>query len=131
MKFLQNIVREADAAFLDLDVAVRYDEEDMPNDAPLREGKSWKAVINLATHTIENWPIGKALKFEDMKICDEGTYILLDADKKELARIEGYVPNNLLPGDYGDYLSLDIDENGVILNWLSNASLEDFEEDSE
>lgn len=121
------VKKEIEAKYLDLDVAVRYDEEDMPNDAPLRNGKEWKAFINLETATIENWPKGKTLSFHDMKVCDEGIYILLDADKNEITRIEGYAPNSLLPGEYGDYLDMDIDENGKITNWLESANLEDFE----
>jgi hypothetical protein len=64
-----------------------------------------------------------------MKVCDEGVYILLDADRKEITRRTGYVPNRLLPGDYGDYLSVDIDENGKITNWLKSPSLEEFEDE--
>jgi hypothetical protein len=126
-----SVKKEVEAKYLDLDVAVRYNDEDMAYDAPLRDGKSWKAVINLDEGRIENWPQGETLSFHDMKICDEDIYILLDADKKEITRIEGYVPNSLLPGEYGDYLDMDIDETGKITNWLTNASLEDFEADSE
>jgi hypothetical protein len=126
-----SVKQTIEAKYLDLDVAVRYDEEDMPNDAPLRDGKAWKALINLDERRIESWPQGKTLSFHDMKVCDEGIYILLDADKKEITRIEGYVPNKLLPGEFGDYLDMDIDENGIITNWLSGASLEDFEKHAE
>lgn len=119
------------AKYLELDVAVRYDDEDMAYDAPLRDGKSWKAKIDLDSGVILNWPEGKILSFQDMKICDEGIYVLYDKNMKEVARIEGYVPNKLLPGEYGDYLSLDINEEGKIINWLEDANLEDFEQDSE
>ena len=120
------VLKEVDVKYLDLDVAVRYEDEDMPHDAPLRDGDSWKALINLDTGYIMNWKKGECLKFY-MKVCDQGTYILLDADKEEITRIEDdYVPNSLLPGEYGDYLELDIDETGKILNWLSDADLTDF-----
>lgn len=64
-----------------------------------------------------------------MKVCDQGTYVLLDADLKELARLENeYVPCDLFRGSGGDYLELDIDETGKITNWLENANLSDFED---
>lgn len=115
--------------YLDLEVAVRYDEEDIPNDAPLRVGDLWKAVIDLEDGTVVNWPQGKTLSMDSMKVCDEGVYILRDADMQEVLRREDYVPNNLLPGEYGDYLSLKIDEAGKITNWLVYADLSDFKQD--
>ncbi len=114
------------AKYLSVDVAVQYDDEDMAYDAPMREGKTWKATIDLDTKKILNWPEGKSLSFKDMKICDEGIYILLDENKDEITRIEGYVPNNLLPGDYGDYLSLTISEDGTITNWPDVTDFSDF-----
>ena len=122
---------EAVAKYLKMSVDVRYDDEDMPFDAPMRAGDNWEATIDLDEKRIENWPQGQTLSFEDMKVCDQGTYILLDADNNEITRIEGYVPNKLLPGEYGDYLSLDIDETGKITNWLEWPSLADFESEEE
>ena len=122
---------EAVAKYLKMSVDVRYDDEDMPFDAPMRAGDNWEATIDLDEKRIENWPQGQTLSFEDMKVCDQGTYILLDADNNEITRIEGYVPNKLLPGKYGDYLSLDIDETGKITNWLDQPSLTDFVEEVE
>jgi hypothetical protein len=120
--------REVNVKYLSLTVAVRYDDEDMPFDAPMRRGDLWDAVINLDTHTVEDWPQGQTLAF-DMKVCDQGTYVLLDADLKELARLENeYVPCDLFRGSGGDYLELDIDETGKITNWLENANLSDFED---
>jgi hypothetical protein len=62
-------------------------------------------------------------------VCDEGIYILLDVDRKEIARRNDYVPNRLLPGNHGDYLSLDIAENGKITNWLKSPSVAQFEDE--
>lgn len=118
---------EVPVRYLELEVAVRFEEEDMPNDAPLRIGDLWKAVIDLETGVIQDWPQGKTLSF-DMKVCDQGTYILRDAEMKEVERIEeDYVPGNLLP-EGGDYLTLKIDETGKITNWLKHPTLEDFQE---
>lgn len=120
--------REIEAKYLTISVAVRYEDEDMPYDAPLRQRNIWVATIDLDAHTIRNWPQGKTLNF-DMKVCDQGTYVLLDENWNDVRRLEDeYVPNSLLPGRYGDYLTLDIDETGKITNWKDDANLSDFEE---
>lgn len=121
--------REVNVKYLMLSVAVRFDDEDMPYDAPLRDGDTWDAVIDLDTHTIEDWPQGQTLGFH-MKVCDQGFYTLLDASMNEVTSLENaYVPSRLLPGAFGDYLELYIDEAGKIVNWLENASLKNFEDD--
>lgn len=120
------VTKIVDVKYVEICVAVRYGDEDMPYDAPMRVGDKWNALIDIDQGRVIDWPQGEKLKFS-MKICDEGTYILLDADENEVYRIdEDYVPNSLLPGEYGDYLSLDIDETGKITNWKNNASLCDF-----
>ena len=107
-------------------VAVRYDEEDIPNDFPLRTGDIWNAVIDIDAGRVIDWSKGEKGNLE-MKICDEGSYYLLDEDDNVVLSLEqDYVPNKLLPGEYGDYLKLHIDENGLITNWYSKPSIEDF-----
>ena len=58
------------------------------------------------------------------KMRDEGTYILLDNEKEEIAEHEGYVPSFFPYGadgkgsHHGDYVDLWIDiETGTIVNW--------------
>ena len=46
------------------------------------------------------------------KVCDEGTYTLLDQDMAKIVEIESYVPNCI--GKYGDYIVMEIDEDGYI-----------------
>lgn len=114
--------------YLSLSVAVRFGDEDMPFDAPLRDGDMWEAVIDLDTHTIAGWPQGKTLNF-DMKVRDGGSYILLDVERNEVAQMKNeYVPDGLFEGSGGDYLELNIDETGKIVNWLENANLKNFED---
>lgn len=123
--------KELEAKFVQISVPVRYGEEDIPNDFPLRKGDTWSAIIDLDTQIIENWPQGKTGEFH-MDIVDEGSYFILDAERNIIAKIEeDYVPNNLLPGKYGDYLTLKIGEDGKVLNWSRNADLSDFEESEE
>ena len=67
------------------------------------------------------------------KICDSGTYFLLDKDKKVICKIAGYVPNGLIPNpdDCGDYIRLRINSDDTIENWPENLDYSDFIEGSE
>lgn len=111
--------------FVRIEVAVRYEEEDMPNDFPMRDGDMWKATVEIDTGRILDWPTGKSGSFY-MKVCDSGTYILWDASGKHIAEIQGYCPNDLIPGEYGDYIDLKINDDGIITNWPKTKSLEQF-----
>jgi len=109
-----------------VNLPVRYDEEDIPNDFPLREGKMWNAKIEIDTGKIEGWPMGQVGEFY-MKVVDEGTYRLLDDKGAVVASIEqNYVPHGVIPGEYGDYVDFDIDANGVITNWPKRPDIREF-----
>lgn len=97
------------------ELPVRYEEEDIPNDFPMRKGDMWTVTIDLATHAIRGWPKGRAERV-DMKVCDEGRYFLLSGDNIVATRDRDYVPG-CIPGRYGDYIEFEIDENGVLKNW--------------
>lgn len=126
MKAIIKVEKEVDVKYVKLQVAVRYDDEDIPYDFPLRNGNMWNAVIDIDNGIVIDWPKGEKGNLE-MKVCDEGSYYLLDENHETILSIEGdYVPNKLLPGSYGDYLKLHIGENGVISNWYSKPSIDDF-----
>lgn len=126
MKATIKVEKEVEIKYVKLQVAVRYDEEDIPNDFPLRNGNMWNAKIEIDKGIVVDWPQGQKGNLE-MKICDEGSYYLLDENDNVILSIEeDYVPNKLLPGSYGDSLKLHIGENGVISNWYSKPSIEDF-----
>lgn len=51
------------------------------------------------------------------KVCDSGTYVLMDTNRNTIKEHDGYVPD-FFPGGGGDYLELDIElATGKILNW--------------
>lgn len=109
-----------------VNLPVRYDEEDIPNDFPLREGKMWNAKIEIDTGKIENWPVGQVGEFY-MKVVDEGMYRLLDDKGAVVAAIEqDYVPHGVIPGEYGDYVDFNIDVGGVITNWPKRPDIREF-----
>jgi len=125
MKVTIPTTKEIDIKYITLKLAVRYEEEDMPNGAPMREGDMWKASVEIDSGIIINWPQGQTLDLY-MKVCDEGIYKLFDADWNELACVDGYVPHGIVPGKYGDYVELKINEFGIITNWPTKPTFGDF-----
>lgn len=118
---------EVDAKFLFVDAGVRYWEDSLIDGVedtdgsltPCRVSNRWMPQIDIESGLILNWEIGKSAEIH-FKVCDDGTYRLLDARHIEIISIEDdYVPNCMCPGDqgYGDYIIMDIDANGYIQNW--------------
>lgn len=129
MKITVPSAKEIEITHVLIDVPVRYDEEDIPNDFPLRQGNRWRGTVDIDTGKIKEWPAGKSGDIEFMKVCDSGSYALLDAQGNAVAKLENdYVPNNLIPPDdgYGDYISLFIDEAGVVTNWPKRPDVSQF-----
>lgn len=103
---------------------------------PLREGTSadndslgggnWCPTIDLDTGIIENWPAGTTASIH-YKVCDDGDYELLDANREVVKAIDGYVPSIMCPeGEgFGDYVIMEIDSDGKIAKW--RADLSEFE----
>lgn len=137
MKAKIKVIREFDIKTLEVQAHVRYWEDgevDGVEDTegkliPCREGDLWKPVIDIETGQITNWQQGKVAKVH-YKVCDAGTYILKDDNGVQVLSVDGYVPSCLSPNDsgYGDYIILEIDENGLIDNFLCDESTieEDF-----
>jgi hypothetical protein len=115
--------------YIRIEVPVRYDDEDIPYDFPLRENDTWHALINIDTGEVIGWPKGKSGDLH-MKVCDEGTYTLTDAVGGIIAAIEqNYVPNGVVPGSYGDYIELHINADGIITNWPKHPDVSEFFKD--
>lgn len=108
-------------------VVVPVDDEDLQSlreDAPsipidrqldpgVDEGKL-SLLLDLDTGKVRFWP-GKPAKVH-LKVRDGGAYTLLDADLNTVSTREGeYVPD-FFPGEhYGDYLILDIADDGTVM----------------
>lgn len=122
---------EVEASFIQINVPVRYGTEDIPEDFPFRrpwrkgdtgdESPSrrhdrWDVTVAIDNGQIQGWPAGVSAEL-DMKVTDEGTYILLDHAGEALADIyENYVPE-CVPGRYGDYVEMTIGPDGTIKEW--------------
>jgi len=117
-----------DAAFIEVEAGVRYWEDASVNGAPdedgtlipFREGDLWRPKINLETGAVVDWPEGMTADVH-YKVCDAGTYWLLDANGSRIAKREdNYVPGAFLcHGDngYGDYIILSIGADGKIASY--------------
>ena len=125
---------EEDIKYLHASCGVRYWEDSTINGrsdteegsfVPCRDGDYWEPVIEIETGTIENWEKGKTASIH-YKVCDDGTYGLYNEHRKEIARIENdYVPKIMYPKEngYGDYVIMDVDENGKIKDWKCDKHL--------
>lgn len=134
MKVTIKVDKEVDIKYCQIKAQVRYWDDatvDGVEDTegtliPCREGELWCPLINIETGEIINWSKGVSAKVH-YKVCDAGSYYLQDNDYVTHLSIEDdYVPNGLIPGEYGDYIIMDIDMNGKIKQWKSRIDLSDF-----
>lgn len=92
--------------------------------------KCFVLTIDVETGQVINWPKNSPYDFFDVKIIDEGEYILLDKNCKVIAEYKGYVPDcvGCVGCDgYGDYLEFEIDSASSIPNWnFTQEHLDDF-----
>ena len=135
MKISLKIEKEFDVKYLKAICSVRYWEDGTINgesdkdgsQTPCANGDNWEPLIEINSGKILNWEQGKTASLH-YKICDCGVYQLLDENKEKIHEIEGYVPKVMCPKEngYGDYLIMDIDENGFIKNFNEDMIEEDF-----
>jgi hypothetical protein len=126
MKVTLKVVKEFDAKYLVVEADVRYwedaivngEEDSLGTKIPCREGNAWCPVIDVDTGQIINWTFGITASTH-YKVCDAGIYELQTADNELIVRKDGYVPRCLSPkgNGYGDYIIMNIDENGMIDKW--------------
>jgi len=118
-------IKEYDVRYLVLSVVVNYEDEQMPYDFFGRIGDIWKVRIDIDEHVIVGW--NRAAASVHLKVVDQGCYTLYTLEDWEVdSIINNYVPNNLIPGSYGDYIELEIDDCGGITNWSDSADFSDF-----
>ena len=86
---------------------------------PCREGEYWEPLIEIETGKITNWEQGVTANIH-YKVCDDGTYRLLDESANTIKSIDGYVPKIMCPNGngFGDYIIMDVDKDGFIQNWV-------------
>ena len=161
MKLTIKIIKEVEAKYIQVDTVVRYWQDTEVNgelDVDFHESKGhgepkipcavrvkdnpenciysdhwhWKPLINIETGKIENWK--KGVKADVCyKVCDEFACDVLDTEGNKLFSYEGYVPNFMCPREngYGDYIDMEIDEEGFIKDWDKEQVAEQFDAEDE
>lgn len=135
MKAQIKITKTVDLVTLHVKAGVRYWEDTTVNGVkdengtliPCREGDYWCPIINIETGIITNWTKGTTASTH-YKVCGDGVYTLKDETGNVEVIKDYYVPDilDLYDDSYGDYIILNIDENGQIADWNNNPSIEDF-----
>lgn len=83
-------------------------------------------LIEVDTGKVVSWQGSEPVNIHD-KVRDNGVYTLFGSDGLEVVKIDNYsVPNNLIPGDYGDYINLEINSDGFVTNWPKYPSVLEF-----
>ena len=109
-----------------IDVSSMVADGDLDSYTPLLGGSIWELNIDIDTGKISDWPCDRPMRVP-LLVRDTGTYRLIDIDGEIVGEIvNGYVPNDVIPGAYGEIIELDIDCDGFVTNWPDNPSLSEF-----
>lgn len=137
MKYILNLPTEIEITKVQVKAGVRYWEDatvDGVDDTdgsliPCKNGDIWMPLIEIDTGKILNWEMGKVATIH-YKVCDSFLCELLDNFGEAIKTYEGYVPDFMCPKDsgYGDYIIMDIDENGFIKDWKFSTYVFDVNE---
>lgn len=147
MKITINKSIEFEVRFLKVDAGVRYWEDSDINDQPDNDCEEseltprmpcashiddqdrilrganwrWRPIIDIETGQIINWTQGVKARIH-YKVCDDFVCDILDANNDVIDSYDGYVPRIMCPADegYGDYIIMNINENGFIQGWRGN-----------
>lgn len=83
-------------------------------------------LIEVDTGKVVSWQGSEPVNIYD-KVCDNGVYTLFGSGGLEVGKIDNYyVPNDLIPGDYGDYINLEINADGFVTNWPKSPNVLEF-----
>lgn len=100
------------------DATINGVEDETGSLVPCRDGHVWKPTIDIASGKILNWEDGTTADIH-YKVADQCSYQVIKNGEIIAEQREDYVPDILCPGGngYGDYIIMEIDENGIIKNW--------------
>lgn len=102
------------------------DEDGIPERFPMLINGVWCVVVDIESGNIPDWPADYPFNLF-AKVCDRGRYQLLGPTLEVLAwKDEDYVPHGVVPGQYRDYVKLDISADGTITNWPKEPDVGEF-----
>ena len=117
--------------------SVEDDEGDLPVEdknfaIPLYDegNRQFDFTVDIADAKVCDWSYNSFFRFR-AKVCDSGTYVLLDKDMNPILQIAGYVPDEVIPPQeysWGDYVEFDISADGKVMNWPKEPDLSVFAE---
>lgn len=127
------VIKEIEAKWLQVQIPIRYedDQEELRKIGVLGENeRSISFEVNVDTGEL-NWvswncDVIKKWSFRT-KVCDTGTYALLDDNYNVIKKIQDYVPA-IIPNDYGDYINLNFD-GGKYVDFPAYKTLEEFQDE--
>ena len=140
MKVKIKVEKEVELKTLLVKAGVRYwndseingeNDTEQGDNIPCKVGGLWSPEIEIETGKILNWKQGVKAGIH-YKVCDCFGYELKDTNGEIiLSEDDGYVPECMCPKErgYGDYIIIDIDENGQIANWKFDFSAFENSED--
>jgi len=122
--------------YLRAKIGARYWEDselngipDVDENMPLKIGEYWELDIDLSNGKIDNWEVGNTANIH-YKSVDNNYFYLLDENKKPTHKYEdGCVISTMCPKEngHGDYVIMNIDENGVIEDFVDRTYDVDWE----
>lgn len=133
MQVKLKVEKTFEAKILTVKAGARYWEDSEVNGVADEEGKLipfrkddyWCPDIDIDSGVIIGWPVGTTASLH-YKVCDDGTYYIKDSEGVVILTKNYYVPRTMCPKEngHGDYIIMDIDENGKIADW--KFDIEDF-----
>ncbi|WP_159070282.1 hypothetical protein [Neisseria sicca] len=83
-------------------------------------------LIEVDTGKVISWQGDVPVVIHD-NICNNGIYTLFDKSGNEVGKIDNYyVPFDLIPGKRGEYIHIDISDDGIVTNWPDFPNVYEF-----
>ena len=107
-----------------------FEDEKEEEQLPLVSLGYWQGTIDLQAHKLLEWNPNFGACYLQAKVCDSGTYTLLDTEKKPICTLKGYVPNGVIPPENGagDYIHFAINTDGTVEEWQDTYDFTEFNE---
>lgn len=96
-----------------------FEDKEDEEQLPLVSLGYWQGTIDLQTHKLLEWEPDFGECYLQAKVCDTGTYTLLNVEKRPICALKGYVPNGVIPpkDGAGDYIHFGINADGTVEEW--------------